>query len=186
MLLCDHHRRLICIVWGWNDGLPPIRWRHYQPGDTHAEEFLKGFSGHLTCDGVSSGCVINQRQLYRASILIHMWKAYWSWLKPMSPGSSRLAKAKSQQELYFHADMEKNHSAADWRCPLSNGIAEKTSPVVPMRGRTAGLFHDTAKAQASSLLEARRGDCKLNNLEWPCIQRPPVLACWDYKDSLKV
>ena len=36
-----------------NDGLPPIRLYDYQPsrGGCHAEEFLKGFSGYLTCDG---------------------------------------------------------------------------------------------------------------------------------------
>ena len=38
-----------------NDGLPPIRLYDYQPsrGGYHAEEFLKGFSGYLTCDGFS-------------------------------------------------------------------------------------------------------------------------------------
>ena len=36
-----------------SDGLPPIRLYDYQPsrGGYHAEEFLKGFSGYLTCDG---------------------------------------------------------------------------------------------------------------------------------------
>ena len=40
-----------------NDGLPPIRLYDYQPsrGGYHAEEFLKGFSGYLTCDGFG-GC----------------------------------------------------------------------------------------------------------------------------------
>ena len=38
-----------------NDGLPPIRLYDYQPsrGGYHAEEFLKGFSGYLICDGFS-------------------------------------------------------------------------------------------------------------------------------------
>ena len=37
-----------------NDGLPPIRLYDYQPsrGGYHAEEFLKGFSGYLTCVNV--------------------------------------------------------------------------------------------------------------------------------------
>lgn len=36
-----------------NDELPPIRLYDYQPswGGYHAEEFLKNFSGYLTCDG---------------------------------------------------------------------------------------------------------------------------------------
>lgn len=36
-----------------NDGLSPIRLYDYQPsqGGYHAEEFLKGFSEYLTCDG---------------------------------------------------------------------------------------------------------------------------------------
>ena len=38
-----------------NDGLPSIRLYDYQlsRGGYHTEEFLKGFSGHLTCDGFS-------------------------------------------------------------------------------------------------------------------------------------
>lgn len=59
-----------------NDGLPPIRLYDYQPsrGGYHAEEFLKGFSGYLTCDGF--GGYNKLKDVIRCGCLAHM-RRYW-------------------------------------------------------------------------------------------------------------
>ena len=59
-----------------NDGLPPIRLYDYQPsrGGYHAEEFLKGFSGYLTCDGFSGYNKL--KDVTRCGCLAHM-RRYW-------------------------------------------------------------------------------------------------------------
>ena len=51
-MLCDYPHNMWLYGSG-NDGLPPIRLYDYQlsRGGYHAKEFLKGFSGYLTCDG---------------------------------------------------------------------------------------------------------------------------------------
>lgn len=59
-----------------NDGLGPIRLYDYQPsrGGYHAEEFLKGFSGYLTCDGF--GGYNKLKEVIRCGCLAHM-RRYW-------------------------------------------------------------------------------------------------------------
>ena len=59
-----------------NDGLPPIRLYDYQPsrGGYHAEEFLKGFSGYLTCDGFNGYNKL--KDVIRCGCLAHM-RRYW-------------------------------------------------------------------------------------------------------------
>lgn len=59
-----------------NDGLPPIRLYDYQPsrGGYHAEEFLEGFSGFLTCDGFSG--YNRLKNVTRCGCLAHM-RRYW-------------------------------------------------------------------------------------------------------------
>ena len=58
------------------DGLPPIRLYEYQPsrGGYHAEEFLSGFSGFLTCDGF--GGYNKLKKVIRCGCLAHM-RRYW-------------------------------------------------------------------------------------------------------------
>lgn len=55
-----------------NDGLPPIRLYDYQPsrGGYRAEEFLKGFSGDLTCDGVRG---YNKLKKPSAAAALRLW-----------------------------------------------------------------------------------------------------------------
>lgn len=59
-----------------NDGLPPIRMYEYQPsrGGYHAEKFLAGFSGYLTCDGFSGYNKL--KNVIRCGCLAHM-RRYW-------------------------------------------------------------------------------------------------------------
>lgn len=59
-----------------NDGLPPIRIYEYQPsrGGYHAEKFLAGFSGYLTCDGFSGYNKL--KNVIRCGCLAHM-RRYW-------------------------------------------------------------------------------------------------------------
>ena len=72
-----------------NDGLPPIRLYDYQPGWSgyHAETFLEGFSGYLTCDGFSGYNKL--KNVTRCGCLAHM-RRYWYEALPVknrkSPG----------------------------------------------------------------------------------------------------
>ena len=70
-----------------NDGLPPIRLYDYQPsrGGYHAEEFLKGFSGYLTCDGF--GGYNKLKDVIRCGCLAHM-RRYWHDALPGKPKQS--------------------------------------------------------------------------------------------------
>lgn len=70
-----------------NDGLPPIRLYDYQPsrGGYHAEEFLKGFSGYLTCDGF--GGYNKLKDVIRCGCLAHM-RRYWHDALPGKPKKS--------------------------------------------------------------------------------------------------
>ena len=78
-----------------NDGLPPIRLYDYQPsrGGYHAEEFLKGFSGYLICDGFSGYNKL--KGVIRCGCLAHM-RRYW---KEALPGKSRKSSDKTHAEI---------------------------------------------------------------------------------------
>ena len=172
-----------------NDGLSPIRLYDYQPsrGGYHAEEFLKGFSGYLTCDGfggynklkdvIRCGCLAHMRRYWHdalpgeskktpdktpAETEPPIWKAYWSWLETVNPvGGSRLAKAVTyakNQKPYME------NYLLDGRCSISNNIAENIARPYAV-GRKNFLFHDTVKgAQASSIIYSLAETAKLNNL----------------------
>ena len=80
-----------------NDGLPPIRLYDYQPsrGGYHAEEFLKGFSGYLTCDGF--GGYNKLKDVIRCGCLAHM-RRYWH---DALPGESKKTPDKTPAEIGF-------------------------------------------------------------------------------------
>ena len=80
-----------------NDGLPPIRLYDYQPsrGGYHAEEFLKGFSGYLTCDGF--GGYNKLKDVIRCGCLAHM-RRYWH---DALPGKSKKSSDKTPAEIGF-------------------------------------------------------------------------------------
>ena len=80
-----------------NDGLPPIRLYDYQPsrGGYHAEEFLKGFSGYLTCDGFSGYNKL--KNVTRCGCLAHMRRYWYEAL----PGKTKKSKEKTQAEIGF-------------------------------------------------------------------------------------
>ena len=80
-----------------NDNLPPIRLYDYQPsrGGYHAEEFLKGFSGYLTCDGF--GGYNKLKDVIRCGCLAHM-RRYWH---EALPGKSKKSPDKTPAEIGF-------------------------------------------------------------------------------------
>lgn len=80
-----------------NDGLPPIRLYDYQPsrGGYHAEKFLKGFSGYLTCDGFSGYNKL--KDVIRCGCLAHM-RRYWH---DALPGKSKKSPDKTPAEIGF-------------------------------------------------------------------------------------
>ena len=80
-----------------NDGLPPIRLYDYQPsrGGYHAEKFLKGFSGYLTCDGF--GGYNKLKDVIRCGCLAHMRRYWYDAL----PGKSKKTKEKTPAEIGF-------------------------------------------------------------------------------------
>lgn len=80
-----------------NDGLPPIRLHDYRPsrGGYHAEEFLNGFSGYLTCDGFSGYNKL--KGIIRCGCLAHM-RRYW---QDALPGESRKSPDKTPAEIGF-------------------------------------------------------------------------------------
>ncbi len=80
-----------------NDGLPPIRLYDYQPsrGGYHAEEFLKGFSGYLTCDGFSGYNKL--KNVTRCGCLAHMRRYWYETL----PGKTKKSKEKTPAEIGF-------------------------------------------------------------------------------------
>lgn len=80
-----------------NDGLPPIRLYDYQPsrGGYHAEEFLKGFSGYLTCDGFSGYNKL--KDVIRCGCLAHMRRYWYDAL----PGKSKRSLDKTPAEIGF-------------------------------------------------------------------------------------
>lgn len=80
-----------------NDGLAPIRLYDYQPsrGGYHAEEFQKGFSGYLTCDGFSGYNKL--KGVIRCGCLAHM-RRYWH---DALPGKSKESPDKTSAEIGF-------------------------------------------------------------------------------------
>ena len=97
-----------------NDGLPPIRLYDYQPsrGGYHAEEFLKGFSGYLTCDGFSGYNKL--KDVIRCGCLAHM-RRYWH---DALPGKSKKSPDKTPAEIGFDYcnqlfELEKEYAALD-------------------------------------------------------------------------
>ncbi|UOX69930.1 IS66 family transposase [Enterocloster bolteae] len=80
-----------------NDELPPIRLYDYQPsrGGYHAEEFLKGFSGYLTCDGF--GGYNKLKDVIRCGCLAHM-RRYWH---EALPGKSKKSSDRTLAEIGF-------------------------------------------------------------------------------------
>lgn len=80
-----------------NDGLPPIRLYEYQPsrGGYHAEKFLEGFSGYLTCDGFSG--YNRLKNIIRCGCLAHM-RRYWH---DALPGGSKKTARKTPAEIGF-------------------------------------------------------------------------------------
>ena len=80
-----------------NDSLPPIRLYDYQPSraGAHAEEFLKGFSGYLTCDGFSG--YNRLKGVTRCGCLAHM-RRYWH---DALPGKSKKEEEKTPAEIGF-------------------------------------------------------------------------------------
>ncbi len=80
-----------------NDGLTPIRLYDYQPsrGGYHAEKFLKGFSGYLTCDGF--GGYNKLKDVIRCGCLAHMRRYWYDAL----PGKSKKTKEKTPAEIGF-------------------------------------------------------------------------------------
>ena len=80
-----------------NDGLPPICLYDYQPsrGGYHAEEFLKGFSGYLTCDGF--GGYNKLKDVTRCGCLAHMRRYWYDAL----PGKSKKSPDKTPAEIGF-------------------------------------------------------------------------------------
>ena len=97
-----------------NDGLPPIRLYDYQPsrGGYHAEEFLKGFSGYLTCDGFNGYNKL--KDVIRCGCLAHM-RRYWH---DALPGKSKKSPDKTPAEIgfdYCHQlfELEKEYADLD-------------------------------------------------------------------------
>ena len=80
-----------------NDGLPPIRLYDYQPGrgGYHAEAFLEGFSGYLTCDGF--GGYNKLKNVTRCGCLAHMRRYWYEAL----PGKNRKFPDKTPAEIGF-------------------------------------------------------------------------------------
>lgn len=97
-----------------NDGLPPIRLYDYQPsrGGYHAEEFLKGFSGYLTCDGFSGYNKL--KEVTRCGCLAHM-RRYWH---DALPGKAKKSPDKTPAEIGFSYcnqlfELEKEYAQLD-------------------------------------------------------------------------
>lgn len=80
-----------------NDELPPIRLYDYQPsrGGYHAEEFLKDFTGYLTCDGF--GGYNKLKNVIRCGCLAHMGR-YWH---EALPGKMKKSPDKTPAEIGF-------------------------------------------------------------------------------------
>ena len=112
-----------------NDGLPPIRLYDYQPsrGGYHAEEFLKGFSGYLICDGFSGYNKL--KGVIRCGCLAHM-RRYW---KEALPGKSRKSSDKTPAEIglnYCNQLFELEKEYADLDADTRKAKRLETEPAI--------------------------------------------------------
>ena len=112
-----------------NDGLPPIRLYDYQPsrGGYHAEEFLKGFSGYLICDGFSGYNKL--KGVIRCGCLAHM-RRYW---KEALPGKSRKSSDKTHAEIgldYCNQLFELEKEYADLDADTRKAERLETEPAI--------------------------------------------------------
>lgn len=112
-----------------NDGLPPIRLYDYQPsrGGYHAEEFLKGFSGYLICDGFSGYNKL--KGVIRCGCLAHM-RRYW---KEALPGKSRKSSDKTHAEIgldYCNQLFELEKEYADLDADTRKAERLETKPAI--------------------------------------------------------
>ena len=112
-----------------NDGLPPIRLYDYQPsrGGYHAEEFLKGFSGYLICDGFSGYNKL--KGVIRCGCLAHM-RRYW---KEALPGKSRKSPDKTPAEIgldYCNQLFELEKEYADLGADTRKAKRLETEPAI--------------------------------------------------------
>ena len=190
-----------------NDGLPPIRLYDYQPsrGGYHAEEFLKGFSGYLTCDGF--GGYNKLKDVIRCGCLAHM-RRYWH---DALPGKSKKSPDKTPAEIGFDYcnqlfELEKEYADLDadtrkakrletepaiWEAYWSwletvnpAGGSRLVKAVTYAVGRKNFLFHDTVKgARASSIIYSLVETAKLNNLNIYAYLETVLLYMPDYKNE---
>ncbi len=190
-----------------NDGLPPIRLYDYQPsrGGYHAEEFLKGFSGYLTCDGF--GGYNKLKDVIRCGCLAHM-RRYWH---DALPGKSKKSPDKTPAEIGFDYcsqlfELEKEYADLDadtrkakrletepaiWEAYWSwletvnpAGGSRLVKAVTYAVGRKNFLFHDTVKgARASSIIYSLVETAKLNNLNIYAYLQTVLLYMPDYKNE---
>ena len=112
-----------------NDELPPIRLYDYQPsrGGYHAEEFLKGFSGYLICDGFSGYNKL--KGVIRCGCLAHM-RRYW---KEALPGKSRKSSDKTHAEIgldYCNQLFELEKEYADLDADTRKAERLETKPAI--------------------------------------------------------
>ena len=112
-----------------NDGLPPIRLYDYQPsrGGYHAEEFLKGFSCYLICDGFSGYNKL--KGVIRCGCLAHM-RRYW---KEALPGKSRKSSDKTHAEIgldYCNQLFELEKEYADLDADTRKAERLETEPAI--------------------------------------------------------
>ena len=112
-----------------NDELPPIRLYDYQPsrGGYHAEEFLKGFSGYLICDGFSGYNKL--KGVIRCGCLAHM-RRYW---KEALPGKSRKSSDKTHAEIgldYCNQLFELEKEYADLDADTRKAERLETEPAI--------------------------------------------------------
>ena len=112
-----------------NDGLPPIRLYDYQPsrGGYHAEEFLKGFSGYLICDGFSGYNKL--KGVIRCGCLAHM-RRYW---KEALPGKTRKSSDKTPAEIgldYCNQLFELEKEYADLDADTRKAERLETEPAI--------------------------------------------------------
>jgi len=112
-----------------NDGLPPIRLYDYQPsrGGYHAEEFLKGFSGYLICDGFSGYNKL--KGVIRCGCLAHM-RRYW---KEALPGKTRKSSDKTHAEIgldYCNQLFELEKEYADLDADTRKAERLETEPAI--------------------------------------------------------
>ena len=112
-----------------NDGLPPIRLYDYQPsrGGYHAEEFQKGFSGYLICDGFSGYNKL--KGVIRCGCLAHM-RRYW---KEALPGKTRKSSDKTPAEIgldYCNQLFELEKEYADLDADTRKAERLETEPAI--------------------------------------------------------